>query len=819
MLNIKMIGDITGGKVIAFCVDLPVKHLLLDSRKLIVSSGSLFFAIKGERHDGHKYLQDLYQKGVKQFVVEKDAGIVPSDFPDTNILEVECSICALQKIAAYHRQQFTMPCIAITGSNGKTIVKEWLSQLLSRDYTIVRSPKSYNSQVGVPLSVWEINRSHTLGIFEAGISRPGEMSKLQSIIQPTLGILTNIGTAHDSGFKNRQEKIMEKLLLFKDCDVLFYCKDYPELQVAIEPLTCRKFSWSYHGPADMMVDRKSVSGTSALLGISYGNVHFDVTVPFCDHASIENILHCIAVLLYFKIEPSEIQSRVQNIQSVAMRLELKEAVNGCYVIDDTYNNDIAGLQMALNFLSYQKQRKKKTVILSDILETGLEEQQIYQLVATLLKEKGIDRVIGIGSVISENRRFFTGNVRFYPSTDEFLARIEEEDFEDEIILVKGARVFQFEKVVRRLQNKVHGTVMEINLDALSDNLNFYRSKLAPDTKVMVMVKAFAYGNGSNEVANLLEFHRVDYLAVAYADEGVQLRQHGITTPIMVMNPSYHTFDKIFMYQLEPEVYSLKIARELVEYIRKNNCPRCTIHLKIDTGMHRLGFENKDLPYLIELLEQNSQLQVASIFTHFAGADDTQFNEFSKCQAGRFDEMAIRLEAALGYKVLKHVLNSAGIVRFPEYQYDMVRLGIGLYGVEANNLEQDKVRAVSTLKTIISQIKEVDPGESVGYSRKGKVEKAKKIATIAIGYADGFDRRFGNGKGVVLINNTLCPVIGNVCMDMTMVDITGVEAKEGDEVIVFGKELPIITLAERIGTIPYELLTNVSERVKRVFYVE
>ncbi|HEY8400030.1 MAG TPA: bifunctional UDP-N-acetylmuramoyl-tripeptide:D-alanyl-D-alanine ligase/alanine racemase [Cytophagaceae bacterium] len=819
MLDFQKLGEITQGDIISYSGNFFIKNIFLDSRKPMASAGSVFFAVKGERHDGHRYIKELYQKGVKQFVVEKHALLNPADFPQANILQVNNSIQALQQVASYHRSLFQLPVIAITGSNGKTIVKEWLSQLLTKDFTIVKSPKSYNSQIGVPLSVWEINKSHNLGIFEAGISQPSEMEKLADILRPTYGVLTNIGTAHDSGFKDRKEKIREKLKLFKDCRMVFYNKDYSGVEEELQKYDCQKFSWSWNGNADMTVMKAGYTGSGTLLKITSPEGSFDLNVPFRDNASLENIIHCIAVLLYFKIDFAEVQNRVRSLQPIAMRLELKEAVNGSYIIDDTYNNDLAGLHMALDFLGQQKQRAKKTLILSDLLESGLEEQEMYKSISEVLKEKGVDRVIGIGPVILKNKNVFPSSATFYASTEDFINSIQEKTFEDELILVKGARVFQFEKIIRKLQNKVHGTVLEINLDALSSNLNYYRSRLKPDTKIMVMVKAFAYGSGSNEVASLLEFHRVDYLAVAYADEGVQLRQNGITTPIMVMNPSYQTLENIMHYNLEPEIYSLKIARELQEYMKKNNHPSCKIHLKIDSGMHRLGFEKEDLEGLIEWLKQNPQIEVASVFTHLAGADGAEFNDFSKEQVQRFEFMANCIEEVLGYKVIKHALNSAGIVRFPDFQFDMVRLGIGLYGVEANQMEQEKLQTVGTLKTIISQIKRVAPGESVGYSRKGKVEKATTIATIAIGYADGFDRRFSNGKGKVLINNKLCPVIGNVCMDMTMVDITGVNANEGDEVIVFGKDLPIYEIANEIGTISYEILTGVSERVKRVFYTE
>jgi Alr-MurF fusion protein len=820
MLSFRKIEEITLGKLIRFHQDLPIVYLLLDSRKIVSPLSSLFFAVKGKRHDGHRFLKELYAKGIRSFVVEDMEHLKTSDFPEANILQVKDSITALQEVAAYHRSNFDCKVIGITGSNGKTIVKEWLSQLLSKDFNIVRSPKSYNSQTGVPLSVWQMNEEHTLGLFEAGISQPGEMKNLEKVIRPTIGIFTNIGTAHEEGFESRRQKVLEKLKLFKNSKVLFYCRDHEEIdrEIRINYAGLKTFCWSRSEDSDLLIKEITKEGNKAKAQISYQGKLLSFHLPFADDASIENLFHCIALLLYFDIAPNEIQNRLHNLQQIAMRLELKEGINSCYVIDDTYNNDLAGITIAINFLDQQKHKEDKAVILSDVLESGMKEQELYQNISNLLKEKGIQRLIGIGKTISRNKSLFNLESKFYEGTEEFLKGFNPQDFSEEMILVKGARVFQFERIIQQLQRKVHGTVLEVNLDALSHNLNFYHAQLKPMTKIMVMVKAFAYGSGSFEVANLLQFHRVDYLAVAYADEGVALRENGISLPVMVMNPSYHTFDKMFQYNLEPEIYNFKVLYEYLDFLKVNGISS-KIHLKIDTGMKRLGFEEKDIKDLIGLLKKNKTLNVASIFTHLAGADEEIHNEFTRGQIDRFKKNCTLMEEKLGYKVLKHALNSAGIVRFPEAQMDMVRLGIGLYGVEANGLQQGNIETVGTLKTIISQIKEIKAGETVGYSRKGKAEKNITIATIAIGYADGYDRRFSNGKGKVLINGKYCPIVGNVCMDMCMVDISGVEAHEGDEVIVFGKELPIYKIAQDIGTIPYEILTNVSERVKRIFYAE
>jgi alanine racemase len=811
------ITEITGAKALYFHADHEIQYLLLDSRKIISPSHSLFFAIKGIRHNGHAFISSLYQKGIRYFIIEEKINI--SDFPEASFWLVPKTVSALQKIVAYHRSQFQIPVIGITGSNGKTIIKEWLSQLLNKTFSIVKNPKSYNSQIGVPLSVWEMNEQHTLGIFEAGISLPGEMHCLEPVINPTIGIFANVGPAHDEGFRSTEEKIEEKLKLFSNTGLLFYRKDHKEIQNTLKKYNYKTFNWSTSEKADVTVTQLEKLKNGTEIKFIYSGQSYSLYLPFTDDASIENILHCICILLYFNIAVSEIQNRINTLQPIAMRLELKEGVNGCYLIDDSYSNDLAGLTMATNFLDQQKQRSKKTIILSDLLESGMGEERLYKQIEQLLIEKGISKIIGIGPTISKNKNIFKNiSSSFYSTTEEFISQLDPKEFSNEIILIKGARVFAFEKIVRLLQQKVHGTVLEINLDALAHNLNFYRSLLKPGTKIMAMVKAFAYGSGSFEVANLLQFHRADYLAVAYADEGASLRENGITTPVMVMNPSYQTFDKIIHYKLEPEIYSFKILNEFIQYLKETNTAS-VIHLKLDTGMRRLGFEEKDIEKLIEIILKNSSLHIASIFTHLAAADDMVHNDFTRSQLDKFNRMTKSIEEKIGYTTIHHALNSAGIVRFPEAQMGMVRLGVGLYGVEANGLRQSELQRVGTLKTIISQIKTVEPGESVGYSRKGLASKITTIATIAIGYADGYNRNFSNGVGKVMVNGKLCPVIGNVCMDMCMIDVSGTEAAEGDEVIIFGENPSILEMAKLIGTIPYEILTSVGERVKRVFYTE
>ncbi len=799
MIEFKNIAGSVEGQILQ--MPLPeneIRFLLTDSRHIAGSAGSLFFAIKGEHKDGHAYVQELYLKGVRNFVIEQEAGLPVSYMTDANFIKVPNSIKALQQLVARHRQQFTYPVVGITGSNGKTIIKEWLSQLLAGDYTIVKSPKSYNSQIGVPLSVWDMADQHNLALFEAGISQVGEMAALQEIIQPTIGIFSNIGTAHDKGFSSREEKIQEKFILFKKAKTIIYCRDHAALH-------------SY-------ITQHAAPGQQ-LIGWSAKSNAFDL--PFTDDASRENLGHCIALMQHLGCDAELIQRRISSLKNIPMRLELKKGINNCALVDDTYNNDLAGLSIALAFMKQQHiaPSDSKSVILSDMLETGQDKTVLYRQIARLLKENNIKRVIGIGEVINAHQDAFVGiglKGSFYPDTQIFLEALPQLDFNKELILIKGARKFHFESIVQHLQEKVHGTRMEVNLEALAHNLSFYRSKLEPGTKIMVMVKAFSYGSGSGEVAALLQFHHVDYLAVAYADEGIALRQSGITLPIMVMNPSEATFSKLLEYNLEPEVYSFNLLEALLAYLKREG-KNVKIHIKLDTGMRRLGFEPAEVPLLLTKLKEATFVTVASIFSHLAASENPAHQAFTRRQITAFTTAVQELEEGLGYKPIRHIVNSGGIIRFPDAHFDMVRLGIGLYGVEVSGQQQEALQAVSTLKTTISQIKHIPEGETIGYSRKGVASRDSTTATIAIGYADGFDRRFGQGIGKVLINGRKAPVIGSVCMDMTMVDITGIDAKEGDDVIVFGEGLSLMEQAEAIGTIPYELLTNVSERVKRVFF--
>lgn len=806
------------------------QYLLNDSRQLSSPQRSIFFAINGLHHDGHQFLNDLYRKGVREFVVERNTLTPPlirelNRMKEAKIWQVEDSILAMQEVAKRHREQYSFSVIAITGSNGKTVVKEWLSQLLSNRFKVVKSPKSYNSQIGVPLSVWQMNETHNLGIFEVGISRPNEMSNLEKVVQPQIGIFTNIGNAHSEFFDDNLQKIREKMLLFQQVKQLIYCADYVEIDGIIknefifQNADCEIISWARIADATIKVDWKTeFQNTKVILNFPKQTETFDV--PFTDEASIENAIHCIVTLWFLEYNAVEIQARLQILRPVSMRLELKQGIRNNYLIDDTYNNDLAGLTIALNFLTQQKQRNRKVLILSDLLETGIPERELYEQIAHLIKQRNLYQFIGIGEVITRNRNLFQykdNDAQFFRTTVDFLDSQTLKDLQESVILVKGARRFGFESIVNRLVQKTHRTVLEINLDAVTHNLNYFRDKVGQQTKLMVMVKAFAYGSGSTEVANLLQFHGVDYLAVAYTDEGVSLRQNGIYLPIMVMNPTENDFEQLITYSLEPEIYAPKILKQFSEYIDNQNIS-AKIHLKLDTGMHRLGFEKEQLSGLIETIKSNPNLWVSTIFSHLAAADDDKFDEFTLHQVSEFTDMAKQISEAIGYTPSRHLANSAGIARFPEARLDMVRLGIGLYGLAAKPEDQENLMTVGTLKTVISQIKYVKSSETVGYGRKGELTRDTKIATIAIGYADGYDRRFSRGVGEVLIRGHRCKVVGNICMDMTMIDITDVpHVQEGDEVIIFGNNLTMIELANKINTIAYEILTSVSERVKRVFY--
>jgi Alr-MurF fusion protein len=813
-----------------------VNELLIDSRRLSHPAKTLFVALVTPKNDGHNYITELYRKGVRNFMVSKPPPLTPPPAAgregEGNFILVPDTLVALQALAAFHRNRFSIDVIGITGSNGKTIVKEWLFQLMNADRSIVRSPKSYNSQIGVPLSVMEISNDHDLALFEAGISRPGEMKNLGTIIRPTLGIFTNIGHAHDENFSSSRQKTKEKLKLFSDAETLVYCRDYKEIHEeaakAAYLKTTAKVTWSRLEPADLFITGIIKNQDRSTITAVYHDRQISIAIPFIDEASIENAIHCWMVMLTMKFDHGTIASRMLNLAPIEMRLELKEGINNCSLINDSYSLDINSLSIALDFLNQQKQHKRRTVILSDILQSGRDQGELYEDVNNLLVNKGIARIIGIGNEIARQADKFTIEKTFFISTDDFLSRVPLSSFRDETILLKGARIFEFEKISSVLQQKVHETVLEINLDAIVHNINYYRSVLDPGTGIMAMVKAFSYGSGSFEIANLLQFHNIDYLAVAYADEGVELRKSGITLPIMVMNPEEQSFSLLLTYDLEPEIYNFRTLAMVENTISANSGSvkfPLRVHIKLDTGMHRLGFEPGDIGAMVSTIRNNPGIHVQSVFSHLAASEDPQHDEFTRNQITSFRKMSEKISSGIGYPVIRHILNSAGISRFPGEQMEMVRLGIGLYGVGFDQEEQDRLRNVSTLKSTVSQVKHVKANDTVGYGRAGKLDRDSVIGIIPIGYADGLNRKLGNGKGRLYLHGVPVPIVGNICMDLCMVDITGIAEKgvsdvqEGDEVIIFGDKNPLNLLAEDLGTIPYEILTSLSRRVKRVYYHE
>lgn len=767
--------------------------------------------MQGTRHDGHDYIPAMYAAGVRMFMVERTLNW--TQYPGAEFFQTNSSLRALQEIAAHHRSQFNYPIVGITGSNAKTIVKEWIYQLLSPHLAVVKNPGSYNSQLGVPLSVLQMQAHHEIGVFEAGISQRGEMDRLEKIIQPTIGVFTNVGSSHDAGFESRAQKVAEKLKLFAGSRVLIYCRDHSDIHAQASQLKGPTLlDWGLQDGATIQVSH----GMQSIDVRFQGQLH-TLPCPFVDHASRENLTHCIVLLLHLGVGVDSIREGIESLKSVPMRLEIKQGVNQSLIIDDTYNNDLAGLQISLDFLAGQ-QKPHKVLILSDVLQSGLDQGTLAQSIANLVRRSGIRSFIGIGPVLSAEAPAFDGiaHSQFFPTTEAFLAGLDPDSFQSAVVLVKGARAFRFETIVHRLQRKVHGTVMEIDLNNLVHNLNHFKARLRPGVKMMVMVKAFAYGSGSEEVANVLQYHQVDYLGVAYADEGIDLRKSRISLPIMVMNPAEETFASLLEYNLEPEIYSPRILKSFVKFLAGKPW---TIHIKFDTGMHRLGFEEKDMDDLLTILQQNPQLKISTVFTHLAGSDESEHDAFSRQQVATFQQRYEELCRAISQRPTRHVLNSPGILRFPDFQFEMVRLGIGLYGVDPTEDQKAELLPVATLKTVISQLKFIPAGETVGYGRKGKASHDMQLATIAIGYADGYSRAFSRGIGHVLVRGRRAPVVGNVCMDMTMIDVTGIDVQEGEEVIVFGKDLPIAEVASWIRTIPYEILTSTSERVKRVFHAE
>jgi alanine racemase len=821
----KELVEICDGLVSGKDIALPFETISLDSRKLGDPTHTLFVAIAGPHHDGHTYINELYQRGVRQFIIEKDVDI--SRFPDAAFCSVNSSVKALQKLASFHRRKFDIPVFGITGSNGKTVVKEWLNTLLAGDYRIVRSPRSYNSQVGVPLSVWNLDSQRELAIFEAGISKPGEMEALAEIIRPTVGIFTHLGNAHLENFASQKQLVEEKAKLFTSCESLVFCSDVPELRevfAASEYRDVQKITWGYQSTelsADSLWIRKCESEAQiTFLWCEWMKAEVHYTLPFTDAASIENAISCIAVLHSLKFSHEQIQERLQRLSALQMRLEVIEGINHCTIVNDAYSNDLHSLEIALDFLKSNQGNKSSLAILSDIVQSGMADEDLYARMNQLLLSKGIDQLIGIGPGMSAYSKIFSVPAVFYTSTEEFLSSFQTKDVSEKAILIKGARVFRFEEIVKRWQKKTHETRLEVDLAAMLNNLNYFRSKLKSGTKLMVMVKAFGYGSGAREVSSMLQFNRVDYLAVAYADEGVELRKAGISLPIMVMNPEPGSYGTMIRYHLEPEIYSLHVLKLFLEelrfHVRKNPYP---IHIKLDTGMHRLGFLPGDFTSLSKILGEEKSIRVASVFTHLSSTENPSHDDFTKKQLHVFDEGCASLSKVVGNDFLRHALNTGGIQRFPDAQYDMVRLGIGLYGVASYSEEQKSLQAVSSFLSKISQIKEIQKGDVVGYALSFVADKSMRIAIVPVGYADGLRRSLSNGRGYLSIRGQKAPILGRVCMDMVMVDVSSISCIEGDDVEIFGTHISLSEFASLCDTIPYEILTSVSQRVKRVYLQE
>ena len=801
-----------------------VSQLLTDSRSLGDPKETLFFALRTQNNDGHNYVLPLYAQGVRNFVVESEDGL--GHLRDANLLVVPNTLEALQNIAMYHRRRFRIPVIGMTGSRGKTTVKEWLYELLKDDYHVMRSPRSYNSQIGVPLSLWDIDESTTLAIIEAGISTTGEMANLQAMIRPTIGVITNIGTEHNEGFSSMRQKAQEKAKILYNCDCIVYCADDPLVTQAIKPLldveVAQEMAWSQHTPThELYVSNITRHEDKSQIDYEYKGEHYSIEVSFTGYRDLENVITCLAILLYLQIDPEVIKERMARLAPVGTRINVIEGINNCTVIADGYPSDYNSLTPAIDFMARRSVHQTRTVILSDLTQESFSAEELYIRASEWLRSKHIDRFIGVGEQMMAFSRYFTGmETRFFASTDEFLDTMSQGDFEDETILVKGSPAFHFEQILDMLEAKQHMTVEEVDLNALAHNFKFFKSLIKPTTKTVGMVKASGYGTGSYEIAKTLQDRGADYLAVAVQDEGVDLRKAGITMPIIVLNPSVVNYKSMFTFRLEPEVYGLEECRELIKEGAKYGARNHPVHIKIDSGMHRLGFMKEQLPELIELLQGQEIIRPASVFTHLCVADVPEEDEYTHEQKRYYEECAEILQNAFDYKILRHVLNTSGIVRFPEYQYDMVRIGIGLYGVKTVfDGSEDALQPVATLRSVVIAIRDLPAGATVGYGRRGVLTRDSRIATLTIGYADGLDRHFGNGNISVWLNGHLCPTVGTVCMDAVMIDVTDVPCALGDRVEIFGHHVPIEKLSEVRGTIPYEILTSISPRVKRVYYRE
>ena len=821
-MTLEKIATLIGARIYGNATDRVVDWLLTDSRSLAFPESTLFFALRTRLGDGHRYVADLYKRGVRCFVVEQVPAEAEQEFPEAVFLITASPLKALQRLAERHREEMHLPVIGITGSNGKTVVKEWLYQLLAPLYHVARSPRSYNSQRGVPLSVWLLNDQTEIGVFEAGISQVGEMHALRSIVQPTIGIMTNVGEAHQENFASKEEKCAEKLLLFQDAEVLIYCADDAIVSggVAAMNYAGRRFAWTLKADAEAEVSVRAEQTDEKFTQITYtyeGATH-TFTLPFIDGASLQNALHCLSACLYLGISADTIAQGMANLEPVAMRLEVKQGIRGCMIINDCYNSDINSLDIALDFTARrfaQTAAQRRVLVLSDMEQTGLTPAELYKRVAQMVVSRGVDLLIGVGADLSASRECFTLPAHFFTSVEALMSSSVLDELQSDVILLKGSRRAGFERIAEALSQKVHETTLEVNLEAVAQNLTHYRNMLSVQTKMVCMIKASAYGSGAVEIAKTLQERGVDYLAVAVADEGVELRNAGITGNIIVMNPEMNSFATLFAHRLEPEVYNFNLLDALIRAAEREGITNFPVHIKLDTGMTRLGFNpHEDMEQLVARLKHQTALLPRSVFSHFAGSDSKDFDAYTHQQFATFDTASKYLQANFPHKVLRHICNSAGIERFPKYHLDMVRLGLGLYGVSP--IDNHTIHNVATLKTTILQIRDVSDVTTVGYSRRGVLSRPSRIAALPIGYADGLNRRLGNRRGYCLVNGMPAPYVGNICMDVCMIDVTDIPCHEGDTVEIFGDHLPVAQLAEWLETIPYEVLTSVSERVKRVY---
>lgn len=801
-----------------------ITSLLTDSRSMIDPEGTLFFAIPTSGNDGHKYIPELYRRGVRNFVVNHIPESL-SDKQDINWLIVDDTVKALQKTASRF-PSFKGEIIGITGSRGKTTLKEWIFQLMEPLSDISRSPRSYNSQIGVPLSMWEIAPDASMAIIEAGISHEGEMQNLADCIKPDTVIITNIGDAHSEGFSSYADKVTEKLILANAPSVkkIIFCSDNEEISGLLNHPGQDKelIDWSTKNKeAKLFISANSTTDGEMRIDYTYNNESHSFDAPLSGDTDIENMANALVYMLSVNLSHEVIAKRFAVLHKIGTRLNVTEGVNGCSVILDFYTSDFSSLRPALDFMRRRKMpHQTSTLILSDLHHESASQSDLYAEVADLIDKADIDRFIGVGKVLMEYAHLFPKGSIFFADTDDLLNKLSPSDFSDEIILLKGSPEYNFSDIAEMLECRKHETVLEVNLDSIVSNYNYFRSKLPSSTGIICMVKASGYGAGSYEIAKTLQDCGAAYLAVAVIDEGIELRSRGITMPVMVMNPKTANYKSMFAYRLEPEIYTFPMLRDVISEARKNGIKSYPIHIKLDTGMHRMGFVEDELPELMDILVATDSVKAKTVFSHLATADCPDMDDYTELQLSRFRTYTDYMLERSSYPIRRHILNSPGILRYPQYHYDFARLGIGLYGANTLPPEMEKPLAVvSTLRTVIIAIREYEAGETIGYGRKGVLSRKSKIATLPIGYADGMNRHFGRGNISVLVNGKPAPTIGNICMDICMIDVTGIECKVGDSVEIFGSNMPLQRLADALDTIPYEILTSVSPRVKRLYYRE